>query len=204
MRSFPGSSPNVTLGNPFGGEVPRLEELVHEEIETLAESLFGEGLFELEKWIRDWGSDPLSDDLVELIREKALSLNLSRAAEAVVQHAKLASEKPKAKFYNHVEGDVRVRAEACLASLRTLLKTEKKRGAFGPDLSCIKGHIASLEGVLKYASFGGKVPWPVSEPSLSCFRKHDIEHLIHDPWDIEELKERARRNIELIRNREVE
>lgn len=74
------------------------------------------------------------------------------------------------------------RINACLNDLRALVKKMKKEKAIGVYIGCVKDNINSLELVRDYGSFGGKCPWPIGEPSLSVFKKHDLEGLIHDPW----------------------
>ncbi len=69
--------------------------------------------------------------------------------------------------------------DACLAELRLLVVKLKKSGAISIHIGCVKDNISSLELVRDYGSYGGKVPYPVKDPSLSVFRAHGLEDLIH-------------------------
>lgn len=71
--------------------------------------------------------------------------------------------------------------EACIADLQKVAKQLRKQKQ-NRDAGCVIDNIVSLEEVVKWGSHGGKVPYPVSEPSLSVFKKHGIEDLIHAPW----------------------
>jgi len=72
--------------------------------------------------------------------------------------------------------------EACAEDLRTLAAKMRKEKAIGIYVGTVLDNICALELVIKYGSYGGKVPYPVSEPSLSVFKKHGIEDFIHPPW----------------------
>lgn len=78
--------------------------------------------------------------------------------------------------------EVLARIDACLADLRKLAVTRRKEGATGIEVGCIKDNIQMLEDVRDYGAFGGKVPYPVNEPSLSIFKAHNLEDYIHPPW----------------------
>lgn len=71
---------------------------------------------------------------------------------------------------------------ACLEDLHLLAKKMKKEKAISIYIGCVKDNINSLELVRDYGSFGGKCPWPINEPSLSVFKQHGLEGLIHPPW----------------------
>lgn len=73
--------------------------------------------------------------------------------------------------------------EACLEGLRGLVKKMKKEKALPIYIGCVKDNIIALQNVRDWGSYGGKCPWPVSEPSLSVFKEHGLEGLIHDPWE---------------------
>lgn len=163
----------------------RLEELTHAEIDLLQTKISDRP--DLVSWLASWDNTPLQPGDLEALIDLAEASGLSRASSAIRSHAELVAQKPSEtsspKPLNYVTGEDRERAEACLESLRRLLSAELKRGKMdGVDLGKIKDNISSLELVLKFASFGGKIPWPVSEPSLSCFRENKVEHLIHPPW----------------------
>lgn len=71
--------------------------------------------------------------------------------------------------------------EACILDLQAKAKELRKKKQ-NRDAGCVIDNIVSLEEVVKWGSHGGKVPYPVSEPSLSIFKKHGIDDLIHAPW----------------------
>lgn len=73
--------------------------------------------------------------------------------------------------------------EACIADLFLLIKTMKKEKALSIKIGCVKDQIMALELVRDWGAHGGKVPWPVTEPGLTVFRKHNLEKLIHEPWE---------------------
>lgn len=67
---------------------------------------------------------------------------------------------------------------ACLADLRTLAKLLAKQ-KLSRDRGNVTDDICMLELVRDYGSYGGKVAYPVNEPSFSVFEKHGIADLIH-------------------------
>lgn len=75
-----------------------------------------------------------------------------------------------------------LRINSCISDLKNLLVDLKKSKALSQELGKVKDNITSLELLRDYGSYGGKVPWPVSEPSLSLFKSNEISDLIHEPW----------------------
>jgi len=72
--------------------------------------------------------------------------------------------------------------EAALADLLQMAKDMRKHKEVSTLIGIVMDNHCALDLVRIYGSYGGKVPWPVSEPSHSVFVKHGIEDLIHPPW----------------------
>ena len=71
----------------------------------------------------------------------------------------------------------------CIRELKDTAKAARKdKSLNGIEIGCVLDNVCALEMVRDWGAYGGKVPYPVSEPSHSVFVKHGIESLIHPPW----------------------